>query len=174
MRIVIHDYSAAWPERFASERDRLLPVLLADAIIEHVGSTAVPGLGGKDIVDIMIGLPEFEPQAAEVVARIVELGFVYLPRYEDVMPFRRFFYRSENGERRSQIHMVGIGIPFWTDTLLFRDHLRRNPAARMGYETLKRHLATREWQGFNDYTEEKTGFILAALAAARAATPHLT
>jgi GrpB-like predicted nucleotidyltransferase (UPF0157 family) len=168
MRITIHDYTPEWVTRYGAERDRLQPLLPSGAMVEHIGSTAVPGLAAKDIVDLMIGLPNFDTQAGDIVSRIVELGFVYLPKYEDVMPFRRFFYRSENEQRQSQIHMVGTGVPFWIDTLLFRDHLRENPAGRAAYEALKRSLAAREWQGFNDYTEEKSDFIRAALAEARA------
>ena len=129
----------------------------------------MPGLGAKDIIDIMIGLADFDTQAADVVPSIVGLGFVYRPQYEDVM-HHRYFYRSENDAHRTHIHMVGTGTPVWTDHLLFRDHLRTNPTARTDYEALKRELVTREWQGFNEYAGAKDKFIAATMVQARAAS----
>lgn len=171
MKIALHDYSPEWPRRFAAERRRLLAVLPPGALVEHIGSTSVPGLAAKDIIDLMIGLPDFDAQAADVVPRIVALGYVYVSRHEAVMPFRRFLYRDENEVRRCHIHMVGTGTPFWVDHLLFRDHLRAEAPARLDYEALKRDLAAREWADKNDYTDAKGPFIQAAVAAARLSRP---
>jgi GrpB-like predicted nucleotidyltransferase (UPF0157 family) len=151
---------------FEKESGRLLETLSADGIvIEHIGSTAVPGLEAKPIIDIMIGLPDFG-RADAFVPLIQGLGYEYIQKYEDEMPFRRFLYLDEDGGRRVNIHMVGINSPFWKRHLMFRDYLRQNPTVREEYHRLKLDLAAREWTDRNDYAQAKTDFIRKAEKAA--------
>jgi len=129
-----------------------------EASVEHIGSTAVPGLAARDIIDIMIGLRDFV-EADGLVPKIVTLGYTYVPDYEDVMPYRRFFRKIRGGVDTNHIHMVEIGKSFWQRHLLFRDYLRQNPEVVAKYAMLKEELAQQEWENSNDYAEAKTQFI---------------
>jgi GrpB-like predicted nucleotidyltransferase (UPF0157 family) len=159
MKVVIVDYRPEWPGMFNSEQALLADALAhADPVIEHVGSTSVPGLAAKPVIDILIGLHDFGI-ADSMVPAIVSLGYVYVSKYEDVMPYRRFFTRTIDGVRSHNLHMVGIGGEFWKRHLLFRDWLRTHPDDLDGYAELKRSLAEREWRNVNEYADAKTEFI---------------
>ena len=111
------------------EEKQLLQAVLGEvsAKVEHIGSTSVDRLAAKPIIDIMIGLTDFSV-ADGLVPRIETLGYEYIKKYEDEMPFRRFFVKNLKGIRTHQIHMVEIDSEFWGRHLLFRDYLRHNPA----------------------------------------------
>lgn len=126
--------------------------------IEHIGSTAVPGLAAKPIIDIMVGLENFA-LADSLVPRVTTLGYEYVQKYEAVMPLRRYFRRDTNGARSHHLHMVAVGGEFWERHLLFRDYLRQHPDVAADYAALKRQLAAREWHDVNDYADAKTEFI---------------
>jgi GrpB-like predicted nucleotidyltransferase (UPF0157 family) len=143
---------------FVEEQALLAAQLPAAAIIEHIGSTAVPGLAAKPVIDILIGLPDFD-LADELVPRIVSMAYEYVPQYETELPLRRFFRKERDGVRTHHIHMVGIGTDFWTRHLLFRDHLRAHPEISAQYASLKRALAERDWKHVNEYADAKTEFI---------------
>jgi len=141
------------------ERELLLEALgQVEACIEHIGSTAVPGLAAREIIDIMIGLRDFA-EADDLVPKIVTLGYTYVPEYEDVMPYRRFFRKIQSGRDTNHIHMVEMGKPFWQRHLSFRDYLRHNPEVVAKYALLKKELAQHDWKDSNDYVEAKTRFI---------------
>lgn len=174
MKITILEYSAAWDPEFRSERQRLSGALSRlDARIEHIGSTAVPGLAAKPVIDIMIGLGR-EGELDALVAPVTALGYEYVREYEAMMPFRRFFRRSGDGGISFHLHAVVGDTPFWREHLLFRDLLRRDQELRTAYATLKRELAGREWPSGNDYAAAKGEFIRAALAAGRMAAADAT
>lgn len=158
MQIIIEEYQSAWPQRFNEEKERLSPLLPASSHIEHIGSTSVPGLAAKPVIDIMIGLADFS-NANSLIGPITTLGYEYLDQFEDVMPYRRFFRRFQDGLRTHHIHMVEIGTEFWKRHLAFRDYLRGHPSTANEYAVLKRELAKREWNDMNDYADAKTTFI---------------
>src|SRR5689334_19551539 len=109
MKVSIVEYRPEWRGMFEDEKRRLEAVLDEPAAkIEHCGSTSVVGLAAKPIIDILIGLPDFAV-ADTFVPKIEALGYEYIGKYEDVMPFRRFFAKNLNGERTHQIHMVETG-----------------------------------------------------------------
>ena len=159
MKIEIVEYSPEWAKLFREERAALYAALQpAKVIIEHVGSTAVPGLAAKPIIDIMIGLPDFTI-ANSLVPPIIALGYDYIAEYETVMPERRYFQKTVEKKRTHHIHMVEVGSEFWNRLLLFRDYLRANAEAMREYATLKKSLASREWQDMNEYAYAKTEFV---------------
>jgi GrpB-like predicted nucleotidyltransferase (UPF0157 family) len=166
MRIVLAAADPSWPLLFAEERERLRSALADTAVIEHIGSTSVPCLIAKPVLDILIGLDEFS-SADELVPKIVALGYRYFPEYESEMPYRRFFTRDLDTVRTHHIHMVQRGGDFWDRHLLFRDYLRENPSAAREYARLKIDLATRDWKDGNEYASAKTGFIRAAEVRAK-------
>ena len=163
-RVNIVPYDPDWPRRF-DEECRILAAAVAgtDAIIEHVGSTAVPGLGAKPVIDVLIGIPIL----AEVEHRIPALeaaGYEYVQEYERQLPDRRYFRKPRSGPRAFHVHCVVTGGDFWIRHLAFRDYLRAHPESAAAYFELKRDLALRVSK--EEYTEAKTPFINRILASA--------
>jgi len=141
------------------ERARILAAIaLPGVAVEHVGSTAVPGLAAKPIIDILIGLSHLE-DAAVVIPPLEGLGYEYLPERELETPERRFLARPKTKPRTHHIHMVEVGSDFSERHLLFRDYLRAHPDAAREYEDLKRALAAQFRENREAYTEGKTPFV---------------
>ena len=178
--IVIAPYDPLWAATFADERAMILRACGPDAFvrIEHVGSTAVPGLAAKPIVDIMPGvrsLAAFTP----CIAALERIGYQYVPEFErdgpsgPGMPFRRYFRKDVDGVRAFHLHVVEHGSDFWRDHLLFRNYLRFNADDLQAYADLKRRLAdeyNRTMIGTDinlGYTEHKSELINAIMAKAR-------
>jgi GrpB-like predicted nucleotidyltransferase (UPF0157 family) len=159
MKITLAEYSEDWAQLFHKERT-LLKAWLGEtaAAVEHIGSTSVKGLAAKPIIDIMVGLNDFAV-ADFMVPKVVALGYDYIARYNDLMPYRRFLVREVKQVRTHQIHMVEIYSEFWNRHLLFRDYLRANPAVMNSYAALKKQLAKRDWKDVNEYADAKTEFI---------------
>src|SRR5258708_3825494 len=111
MRIAIFEYSPNWPRMFADEKAPLARRLPDLAVIEHISSTAVPGLAAKPVIDILVGFADFA-QANSFVPCIEQLGYEYVPLYETEMTFRRFFRKEQAAVRTHHIHMVAIGTDF--------------------------------------------------------------
>lgn len=158
MKITIAEYSSAWLQMFAEEKTRLQRILSILAVVEHIGSTSVPGLAAKPIIDIMVGLADFT-HADTLVLRVQSLGYEYVSRFEVEMPFRRYFRKDNEGVRTHQIHMVALNSEFWHRHLAFREYLKAHPNIAAEYATLKRNLAEQDWQDVNDYADAKTEFI---------------
>ena len=158
MRIILVDYNSDWPQVLEQEHSLLLRTL-GDSVaqIEHIGSTAVPGLTSKPIIDIMVGLTDFS-MADSLVPKIVNLSYTYFPEFEDVMPNRRFFKKLFDDTATHHIHMTGIDSKFWQRHLLFRNYLRGNPKMAEEYASLKKELAKQDWKDSNDFAEAKTDF----------------
>lgn len=173
--IVIADYDPAWVERFESERDLIYRTCGRDAFvrIEHVGSTSVPGLAAKPIIDMMPGLRSLD-DAPPLIPLFESIGYRYVPEFERPipelndpgMPFRRYFRKDLNGARAFHAHMVEAGSVFWTNHLRFRNYLRVEPDVAREYADLKRAIAAE----FNaaltpasntnaGYTDRKSAFV---------------
>ncbi len=159
MKVSIIEYHPQWREMFEEEKQLLQAILVDVSVkVEHIGSTSIDGLAAKPIIDIMIGLPDFSV-ADDLVPRIEALGYEYIKKYEDEMPFRRYFAKNLNRIRTHQIHMVEIDSEFWGRHISFRDYLRHNPAIANEYAALKKQLAECEWGDVNEYADAKTEFI---------------
>lgn len=155
-------YDGRWPERFAAWRARLAAALGAAAIrVEHVGSTAVPGLAAKPIIDIQVSVADTEDEVTYVPA--VENAGAQL-RARD--PGHRYFRPPPDRPREVHIHVCEAGSAWERNHLLFRDYLRAHPTARDAYAELKRELARRYPDDRLAYTDAKAGFIFDALDAA--------
>lgn len=126
--------------------------------IEHIGSTAVEGLIAKPIIDMLLGLSDFERDAALLVRLMVEAGYRYNNTYEHIMPYRRFFQHN-NHNLSYNIHAVAFESEFWTRHLLFRNYLRQFPDKRDLYAAHKITLAEQEWDDTGAYANAKTSFI---------------
>ena len=161
VEVVEHDPS--WAARFEEERPQLAEIFDGRAVaIEHIGSTSVPGLCAKPIVDILVGLRELELSEAEIEA-MEGLGYEYLGEFG--VPGRLYFRKGE--PRTHHVHVVAHGDDHWKRHLAFRDALRSNPEERRRYDELKRRLAA-EGHSREAYSELKTPFIREVEARTRA------
>ena len=163
-RVTVVPYDPAWPRRFDEERRALAAVFAgSEALIEHVGSTAVPGLGAKPIIDIMVGVPVLVA-IEDRISALEATGYDYVQEYEKQLPDRRYFRKPRIGPRAFHVHCVARGSGFWIRHLVFRDHLRAHPESAAAYDHLKRALATRVSK--QEYTEAKSPFIEGVLVSA--------
>jgi len=145
--IVIADYDEAWPVRFSAERSRIAAALGDRALrIEHIGSTSVPGLAAKPIVDILVEVARLED------ADLARAGYVLRVREDGHRMFR-------TPELDVHVHVWPSGSPDIASDLAFRDRLRASAEDRAAYEALKRELATRDWEDMNHYADAKGALI---------------
>ncbi len=159
--VMIAPYSPGWPHAYA--RDAIVGAL-GDLLvgIEHVGSTAVPGLGAKPVIDIMPGVAD-DSALGRCITPLQGVGYEYVPAFEDEMPFRRYFRRGATAHvPAAHVHVVIAGGAFWDDHLLFRDYLRRHPTIAARYEEIKRAIA-RTATDRESYQEAKVDFIAPVL-----------
>lgn len=163
VRLVAHD--PAWPALFAAERARLAAALgpALPLAVEHIGSTAVPGLVAKPVLDLLGAYPPGADVRAYVAA-LVAAGWQH--RGEQGIPGREFFRRGE--PRAWHLHLAVQGGTFWRDHLAFRDALRADPALRDAYAALKSDLAARHPRDREAYTDGKTAFVRRVVDAALA------
>ena len=161
VRVVAHD--PAWARLFAEEAQRLRRALTADLPIalEHVGSTAVPGLAAKPVLDLLGGYPA-GAGVAEYVRAVVAADYVH--RGEQGISGREYFRRGEPCSHH--LHLVVAGGSFWREHLAFRDALRADAALRQAYAQLKVELARRFPRDREAYTNGKSEFIRRVVARA--------
>ncbi|MGH7709905.1 MAG: GrpB family protein [Gemmatimonadaceae bacterium] len=154
--IEVVSYTADWPQRFA-ELGRMLRSALGEVAvrIDHIGSTAVPGLASKPVIDVQISVLEFEPLAA-FSGPLEQLGFVF--RRENPERTKRYF-REPPGHARTHIHVRRSGS--WAEqfALLFRDYLRVHAEEARGFAAMKRQLAERYGSDRIGYTNAKAPAI---------------
>jgi GrpB-like predicted nucleotidyltransferase (UPF0157 family) len=164
--IAIVDYDPRWPMLFEEERVRIAEALgdLA-ADIQHVGSTSVPGLAAKPIVDIGIALGSLV-DAVKCITPLFQLGYECLGEYGIA---ERIYFRKRTDNpvvgqsfggisRSHQIHMYEVSHSEWEAHILFRDYLRTHPDTAGAYETLKRRLAS-QFDNVDEYAIAKTDFV---------------
>ena len=153
--ITLSVYDPEWPELFAGEDDRIRATLGATALcVEHVGSTSVPGLIAKPIIDIVLVVPDSAEEASYLPA-LHEAGYVLNLREPDWFEHRLF-----NGpDTDINLHVFTVGAAEIDRMLLFRDWLRNNDADRAYYAQTKRELAGRTWRDVQDYAQAKTAVI---------------
>ncbi len=165
--VVIAGYDPTWPAVFREESRRLAELFPdTPAVIEHIGSTAVPGLPCAPIVDIMLGVEKLE-EVEDRIPAIEEIGYVFVPKHEPILPSRRFFEKGLEGPRRHHLHVVEVGGEFWQKQIEFRELLRGSPRVAAAYFGLKLELAGRFRAKQRDYRCSKFSFIEGALAAVR-------
>jgi GrpB-like predicted nucleotidyltransferase (UPF0157 family) len=167
--IHIAAYDPAWPSRFQEEKAALEQALapwLAGPI-EHIGSTAVPGLRAKPIIDIMAGVTDLVSSRGAVEA-VATIGYQYFPYRPNLM---HWFCKPSPAHRTHHLHLVPVQSRLWSDRLAFRDYLRRSPTAAIEYAELKHALAERYRFDREAYTDAKGAFVRSILDRARL-KPH--
>jgi GrpB-like predicted nucleotidyltransferase (UPF0157 family) len=150
-------YDPTWPARFEAER-----VAIAEAIgesiidgIHHVGSTAVPGLAAKPIIDILVGVRSLEGSRA-CFEPLAQIGYMYAPYLSAEM---HWFCKPNPSRRTRHLHLVPVGTRRYVDELAFRDRLREDPKIAEKYIALKRRLAGRFANDREAYTDAKSSFV---------------
>ncbi len=162
--VVVSPYSAEWPGCFRAIREELLATFSpTTVVVEHIGSTSVPGLAAKPVIDVLLGARSLADVESKIEA-LGDLGYAYVKKYEDVLPTRRYFVKSPAASFRVHLHAVELGSRLWLEHLAFRDALRTDPALCARYQSLKLQLA----QAFADdkaaYSAAKDPFIQSVLA----------
>ncbi len=161
--ITIVPYDAEWPLRFAMEEE-LLRAVLPTALysrIDHIGSTAVPGLSAKPVIDIQVQVASLERVRREAVPLLEALDYAFIWRPsmgERASHYAWFIKRNPEGQRTFHVHMVEPD-EATVDRLLFRDRLRQDARLAERYERLKQELAVRYPGDRVAYTAAKTPFI---------------
>lgn len=162
--INVVDYDPEWPKKFEKHAK-----IIADAIggaalrIEHIGSTSVPELAAKAIIDILVVVADSSDESA-YLPQFESAGYVLRVREPDWNEHRMF----RTPERDVHIHIYSVGCPEIQRNLTFRDRLRRNVDDRIRYEKTKRELGAKEWPDMNAYADAKTEVIENIIAAAEA------
>lgn len=164
--IVIVAYDRAWPALFEQERAKLAALLGALVVaIEHVGSTAVPGLAAKPIIDLMVGVRSLTEARRGCIETLRQAGYAYLPEYASWLPDELFFRKGLPWTHH--VHVMEPSGSGWQRRLLFRDYLRAHPESADAYAALKRGLATAFKDDIAAYRNAKDEFVSATMAKAR-------
>ena len=155
--IEIVPYDPAWPDLFRQESRELTRVLAPWLVraIEHIGSTAVPGLCAKPVIDIMAAVDSLET-SRPAIAAAARLEYCYFPYQPDL---EHWFCKPSASLRTHHLHLVPVDSPQWLRPIAFREYLRANPDVAAEYADLKRGLAGRFRLDREAYTKAKGPFI---------------
>src|SRR5262245_33402727 len=150
-------YDPTWPDKFERERSDLAALLAPWLVgpIEHVGSTAVPGLAAKPVIDIMAAVRDLD-SSRPVIDVLPRLGYCYWPYREDVM---HWFCKPSDAFRTHHLHVVPFRSQLWLDRLAFRDYLRIHRPVAEEYASLKCQLAKLYEFDREAYTDAKLPFV---------------
>lgn len=154
-------YHAAWPRWFAQERDNLLTYVPEIIEVEHIGSTSIPGLIAKPLIDMQASLRAMR-DADAAIRRLLRLGYTYMP--ERVYEERIFLPKGPEAERTHHLSLIEAGTTEWGLRPRFRDALRADTALRDQYQALKRRLLAEHAGDRAAYTDAKTAFVTRVLA----------
>lgn len=190
MQVLLSPHSPYWKFDFMKEAQRIQKQLDKQNInkiqIEHIGSTAIDGLLAKPTIDIMVGIGTDE-KLDNTIKPLQQCGYIYVSKYNDVMPYRRFYIKVKpksplikidkkeikknetvpqrnSYDRLFHIHVVHVNSSFWQSHLAFRDHMRKDTADKELYQNLKTHLSHQQWQEESEYAQAKAPFIRSILA----------
>jgi GrpB-like predicted nucleotidyltransferase (UPF0157 family) len=159
--LFLSDSDPAWPRTYAAHETRIRAALGQTAVaVEHIGSTSVPGLAAKPIIDVLVTVADITAEE-DYLDQLLAAGYVLRVRE----PAHRLV---RTPERDVHVHVLEPDTQAATDYLLLRDHLRTDAADRRLYEDTKRDLVTRDWSDMNAYADAKTEVIEAIKARARA------
>lgn len=167
----LEEFNPEWSNLFEQEKELLLKTF-GDRIlaIEHIGSTAIPELPAKPIIDINVAVPSLN-DIDDFILKLQKLGYEYIPerRFSD----RQFFPKGPSEKRTHHLNLVEITSETgWKNQLLFRDYLRNHDDVRNEYRKLKEELAEKYANNRDEYTERKSKFVLSVIEKAKANYDH--
>lgn len=160
-RVIVEPYDASWPFKFESEKlvlERLLSPWITGPI-EHVGSTAVPDLAAKPVIDIMVAVASLNASRPAISAATAA-GYIYWPYKANIM---HWFCKPSDAHRTHHLHLVPYGSSLWQARLGFRDALRADSRLAEEYAQLKYRLAAKYREDREAYTEAKSVFVYRVL-----------
>ncbi len=168
--VALAEYDATWPAKFAVEKAHLLAIASGWNLggVEHVGSTAVPGMLAKPVIDIMFGIKTLD-DAKPAIKVLEQYGYQYWPYKTAVM---HWFCKPNAAVRTHHLHLVPFESALWHERIKFREILRSNPAIAAQYATLKRELAAAYPDDREAYTQQKWPFIQQILQRAEFSHSH--
>lgn len=169
MSVTIHlaDPDPAWAEHYRHEQERISSAIGHTALtVEHVGSTSVPHLAAKPIIDILLLVPDSRDEE-EYLPALLGIGYAF-ERREPHWHEHRLLRAADPAVN---LHVFSAHDPEAARMVLFRDHLRRDEADRRLYESTKRQLAQQQWTSIQHYADAKTHVVSGILARAAAAEP---
>ncbi|WP_028545328.1 GrpB family protein [Paenibacillus taiwanensis] len=165
--VIVVEYSTSWAHEYEIERMKLEEALLDLSIqIEHIGSTAINGLGAKPVIDIMVGITELSVVKESHKERLLQIGYEYVPKPE--FPDRLFFRRGKWRAGTHHLHMYPLGSTAWSNQLLFRNYLREHSQEAQQYYKLKKQLEQCHKYNRAAYTRGKDSYIKQILLKAAA------
>ena len=165
-KLYLVDHNPEWLLRFTKECERLRALLKgASCKIRHVGSTAIPGLKAKPVVDIIVGFESLEVADA-LIPRLLDGGYVTSDEFNSTLPDRRWLMKHKDGKRLFHLHLVVQNSPIWNEYVGFTTILQDNPTARDEYQQLKEELVATSDGDRDAYTSSKRAFILRWLNSA--------
>lgn len=152
-------YDPTWVDAFLSEKRRIEGVFGNDVLgIEHIGSTAIPGMEAKSILDLMIAISSIEGEASDAILRLEKLGYA-LRRDNRSEQGHILFVKGSEENRTHYLKLTTRNSAFWHECILFRDYLIQHPERAEEYRRLKRYLLERYGDDRARYTKEKESFI---------------
>jgi GrpB-like predicted nucleotidyltransferase (UPF0157 family) len=167
--IVVQSYDASWPEKFEAERQRLQNALGTTVIdIEHVGSTAVPGLAAKPIIDIVVLVHSPGSIRNKLIHTFGALGYALVAHAESWLPDELLFRQVVGRHWTHHAHVMAPASPRWEEFILVRDYLRRHDAVALAYGSLKQSLALVYGDDIAGFRRAKAPFLTTLLSRARA------
>ncbi len=162
---LLRPYCEDWPQHYLQVRQELIGVFAPLSVeIQHIGSTSVPGLVAKPVIDVLLGAPGLN-QVESRIPDLDALGYRYVSKYERELPMRRYFVRPAAITPRIHLHAVALHSDFWRMQLAFRDLLRSDARVRGEYQALKLELAERFSGDKSAYTAAKAPYIEMVLAS---------
>ncbi|AET60208.1 GrpB family protein [Paenibacillus terrae] len=164
--VEISQYDPQWVKEYACERTKIAEALGDISMdIEHFGSTSVPGLGAKAIIDIMVGVEDLARIQSVHRERLLRIKYEYVHKPD--FPERAFFRRGEWGAGTHHLHIYKYQGKHWANHLLFRDYLKTHPESLSEYDALKKELAQQFKYDRLAYTEAKGPFIRQVIEQAK-------
>ena len=162
--VILDEYDSSWPSKFEEEKKHLLAIAgeWHFGSIEHVGSTAVPGMVAKPVIDVMFGVKTLE-DSKPAIEVLVSHGYEYFPYKTEVM---YWFCKPSHAFRTHHLHLIPFESPLWKERIQFRNLLRSDDKVASQYANLKRELAAIYKEDREAYTEKKWPFIQQVLQSA--------
>ena len=163
-QIVLVPYNPSWPSKFEEEK-KLIEQTIGEFItggIHHIGSTAVPGLSAKPVIDILVGVESLEA-SKPCIKLFSKIQYCYFPYKPDI---EHWFCKPSDEYRTHHLHMIPTSHPEFRSRLAFRDYLKSRPEDLVKYEQLKKKLAEEFKNDREAYTDAKTKFVKEILAKA--------
>jgi len=159
--VTLEEYDSSWPAKFEEEKERLMAIAgkWYFGSIEHVGSTAIPGMVAKPVIDVMFGVKSLN-ESKPAIDTLVDSGYEYWPYKTEVM---HWFCKPSDAFRTHHLHLIPYESPLWQERIKFRNLLRSNNNVATEYANLKRELAVIYKEDREAYTEKKWPFIQQSL-----------